>query len=448
MDDVIRRLQRISELIKTNLSSHSRKVNIAKIILDISRVQEKNRKNKLQLNSDSITWNTISSQEFVPKSFCQEDCPTGMFRSVTTPCCWKCLKCPTGTISSQINDMNCTECPQGQTPDESRSECLDLPEIEIKWSSLASVLVIMFAVIGFLLVAICSFILYRQRMTPLVKASNRELSAILMFTITTSFSVSILSLAKPTDFICTLVNCVSSMVLVTFISVLVIKTMKILSAFQINVIAKRFKEFILSTKSQSLLVLLFILPQVIFLTLWVALDSPHQRRILQPVEGMIFLSCSLHQSSTGLTLQIVISVYISFLAVVCTFYAFKARSLPENFNEARYIGFSMYILLLSSVGYLPINIGLYGSYATNLKCAMTLLSCYGILTCMFFPKIYVIILKPEQNTHQAVSSQVSEFSFNNFFRGKITTVSPQKPDHVSHQKQLHLEFASVSSLTD
>ena len=405
---------------------------------------EKNRKKKLELNIGSIRWNTISNQTFVPKSFCHEDCPKGTFRSVTTPCCWECLKCPTGTISSRINDMNCTECPQGQSPDDSRSECLDLPEIEIKWSSLASVLVIVFAVIGFLLVAICSFILYKFRMTPLVKASNRELSVILMSTITTSFCVSILSLAKPTSFMCSLVNGLRSMVLVTFISILVIKTMKILSVFQINVIAKRFKEFILSTKSQSLLVLLFILPQVLFLTLWIALDSPRQRRIFQPVEGMYLLSCSLHQSSTGMALQIVISVYTSFLAVVCTFYAFKARSLPENFNEARYIGFSMYILLLSSVGYLPINIGRYGSYATNLKCAMSLLSSYGILTCMFVPKIYVIILKPEQNTHQAVSSQVSVFSFSNFLRGKITTVSPSKPDAVGHQEQLDLEFASVS----
>ena len=63
---------------------------------------------------------------------------------------------------------------------------------------------------------------------------------------------------------------------------------------------------------------------------------------------------------------------------------------------------------------------------------------------MFVPKIYVIILKPEQNTHQAVSSQVSVFSFSNFPRGKITTVSPSKPDAVGHQEQLDLEFASVS----
>lgn len=29
------------------------------------------------------------------------------------------------------------------------------------------------------------------------------------------------------------------------------------------------------------------------------------------------------------------------LIILCTVYAFKTRNLPENFNEARYIGFTM-----------------------------------------------------------------------------------------------------------
>ena len=136
-------------------------------------------------------------------------------------------------------------------------------------------------------------------------------------------------------------------------------------------------------------------------------------------------------------------MYSLFLAVVCTFYAFKARSLPENFNEARYIGFSMYILLLSSVGYLPINIGLKGSYATNLTCALTLVSSYGLLTCMFGPKIYVILRQPEQNTQEAVSSQVSQYSFRIFRKGK-TAVAPMQSDSAINQKCSHLEVDSAT----
>lgn len=410
---------------------------------------EKGRKQKLQLNDTNIKWNTISSQTVSPRSFCHKDCQAGTFLSLTTPCCWECIKCPAGTVSTHLNDVNCTECPRGQMPDEGRSKCLDLPEVEFVWSSLTSVLVILFATIGLFLVTICTVILYKHRETPLVKAANRELSSILMVTVAMSFSVSVLSLAKPTNFTCGLVHCWRSTVLVTFISILILKTMKILSAFRINVIAERFKKFILAAKSQTFLVLVLISIPGMLISLWIALDSPRQERIIQPMEGTVLLSCSLHQSSVGMTFQIAISVYTSFLAVVCTFYAFKARTLPENFNEARYIGFSMYILLLSSVAYYPLDIGLTGSYATNLTCAMTLLSSYGLLTCMFGPKMYVILRHPEQNTHEAVSSQVSEYSFNSTPKRKIGI----SPVHVqsnmrNNQEHLHEEFASVSSLTN
>ena len=146
--------------------------------------------------------------------------------------------------------------------------------------------------------------------------------------------------------------------LVRFILILILKTMKILSAFQISVIAESFKKFILSAKSQAFLVLALNFVPGMFLSFWIALDAPTQERIIRPVQGTVLLSCSLHQSSTEMSLQIAISVYTSFLAVVCTFYAFKARTLPKKFNETRYIGFSMYILLLLSVAYYPIDIGL------------------------------------------------------------------------------------------
>ncbi|PFX25786.1 Metabotropic glutamate receptor 3 [Stylophora pistillata] len=405
----------------------------------------KSRKPRLHLNVSKIMWNTMTSA-FFPKSYCQEDCPAGTSRSITTPCCWKCLRCPDGAISTRVNEANCTECPRGQMSNKERSKCLDLPEVEVSWSSLASVLVILFSSIGFLLIASCSFIFHKHRKTPLVKAANRELSAILMLSITMSFVASILSLVKPTDFMCGLIYCWKSMVLVTFISVLIIKTMKILSAFHINVVAERFKKFILVTKKQTVNVLVLLFPPTALFVLWFTLDSPYQRRIIQANEGTSLSTCSLHQSAVGMSFQVVISVYTSLLALACTYYAFKARTLPENFNEARYIGFSMYILLLSSGAYLPIDIGLKGAYATNLTCALILVASYGLLTCMFGPKIYAILITPEQNTHHAVSSQVLHYSFGLFRKGKVA-VAPAKSDASCNKQNMQLEFSSTTQVT-
>ena len=208
--------------------------------------------------------------------------------------------------------------------------------------------------------------------------------------------------------------------------------------------AERFKTFILATKRQTFIVLVLIFPPAVFSLLWIILDSPHQQWIIQTNEGSILLSCSLYQSSVGMSFQIAISVYTSLLAATCTYYAFKARTLPENFNEARYIGFSMYILLLSCVAYLPIDIGLKGSHATNLTCTMILVSSYGLLLCMFCPKIYVILLKPEENTLQAVSSEVSDYSFRPSFKGK-TRVTPLNPYAPNSRKMLKSEFAFTSN---
>ncbi|XP_022790358.1 metabotropic glutamate receptor 3-like [Stylophora pistillata] len=401
---------------------------------------------EIQLKVSDIKWNTAAGYKIIPKSFCNRDCLAGEYRLPTTSCCWTCQKCPDGAVSTRVNDMNCTVCPRGQKPNEQRSKCLDLPEVEVIWSSPASVLIILFATVGLLLLAICSFILFKLRNTPLVKAANRELSSILLLTIAMSFSSSILSLSKPTSFMCSFLHCWRPMILVTIFSILIIKTMKILSAFQINVMAERFKTFILATKRQTFIVLVLIFPPAVFSLLWIIFDSPHQQRMIQTSEGSILLSCSLYQSSVGMSFQIAICVYTSLLAVPCTYYAFKARTLPENFNEARYIGFSMYILLLSCVAYLPIDIGLKGSHATNLTCTMILVSSYGLLLCMFCPKIYVILLKPEENTLQAVSSEVSDYSFRPSFKGK-TRVTPLNPYAPNSRKMLKSEFASTSNST-
>ena len=383
---------------------------------------EKGREKPLRLDNKNIVWNTLESQSsmITPKSFCHEDCPPGTFQSKTTPCCFECIKCPVGTLSTEPNSFNCTECPQGQFPDESRSKCFDLPEVELAWSSTTSVLVILFGTVGMALVALCGVILYKHRKTPIIKAANRELSLILLIAIFLSFIVSILSLAKPTNSMCGSRIFLRSTLLTTFISILILKTIKLLSAFRINIVAEGFKKFILTAKSQSLLVLALLSLHLFFLLFWFALDPPRQKRTTQQMEGTILLSCLFHHSPIGKTFQIAITFYTSFLAIVCTVYAFKARSLPENFNEARYIAFSMYILLLSAVAYYPLDIGLSASHATNLTAAGTLLSSYGLLGCMFAPKIYVIFQKPEQNTVVAVSSQVSEFAFCGNQRNRIS----------------------------
>jgi hypothetical protein len=45
------------------------------------------------------------------------------------------------------------------------------------------------------------------------------------------------------------------------------------------------------------------------------------------------------------------------LIALCTLYAIKTRNVPENFNEAKFIGFAMYTTCVIWVAFVPIYFG-------------------------------------------------------------------------------------------
>ena len=105
--------------------------------------------------------------------------------------------------------------------------------------------------------------------------------------------------------------------------------------------------------------------------------------------------------------------YLFVVAILCTYSATRVRNLPENFNEAKCIGFSMYILLLSWPTYYPVQSTLENWYVVIISSATLLLSAYGLLGCLFGPKLYVILLHPERNTRKNVKSSVASYTFSN-----------------------------------
>lgn len=80
---------------------------------------------------------------------------------------------------------------------------------------------------------------------------------------------------------------------------------------------------------------------------------------------------------------------------MCTLYAFKTRNVPENFNEAKFIGFTMYTTLVIWIAFVAIYLS--SDHKVTTLCLCISFSALFALFLLFLPRCYIIIFKPEKN---------------------------------------------------
>ena len=369
-----------------------------------------NKKNtpKLKVHLSRLRWRT----PFTPLSFCSSECLPGTRREKTEPCCWDCIKCPLGTVSTKVGSINCTKCDPETKSNEGRIRCEKLPFINITHLNVYGITITVVASLGIILILFVGGTYIKFFNTPVVKASNREVSFLLLFGISALFILAVLELSEPSHSLCTATFSWRYFVLNLCITVLFLKTMRIASVFEVDKLAQLFTPCYKTLTRQGIFLSGMNLGFICLLAMWIFLDPPRRNKITR-VDEYIFLVCRPFDTNVGLALFIAVCAYTLIVALLCTYYAFKARGIPENFNEAKYIGFSMYILLLSSLTYYPVLFAFESWYVTIVSCTTTLVTSFGMLGCMFGPRIYILFFQSQQNTIENVRSQVMNFSFSN-----------------------------------
>lgn len=125
---------------------------------------------------------------------------------------------------------------------------------------------------------------------------------------------------------------------------------------------------------------------------WLIIERPDIREIY-PYPLTAVLTCRVSTFSLIMSL-----VYNMVLIILCTWYAFKTRKIPENFNEAKYIGFTMYSTCIVWLAFLPIYFGTNNDYKVTVSCT---LKHTGIPTIGFFLGTdcqYVYVLEHQRNS--------------------------------------------------
>ncbi|XP_075061824.1 extracellular calcium-sensing receptor-like [Mixophyes fleayi] len=357
-------------------------------------------------NLSSLDWNTLNidnaaiiwaiGDKKVPQSKCSPSCTSG-FRKVTIPgkpsCCFECVPCPQGEISNKTDSVDCQECSWNMWPNLLQNMCLPrtiefLSYNEAMGINLATIAIFSSVVpIGILVV----FIHYRT--TPIVRANNWSLSCLLLISLCFCFLCSLAFIGYPQPEMCLLRQVAFGLIFSFCISCVLAKTITVVIAFKATRPGTRLRQWT-GTKVSYSVIAISVLIQVCICVMWLSCSPPFPEYDKQTQSGVIVISCN-----EGFPLAFWTMLgYLALLATVSFIVAFLARRLPDSFNEAKYITFSMLAFLSVWLSFIPASLSSRGKYTVAMEIFAILSSSWAVVVCIFFPKCFVILFRPDMNS--------------------------------------------------
>ncbi|XP_072006402.1 extracellular calcium-sensing receptor-like [Engystomops pustulosus] len=348
------------------------------------------------INTSAMQWS--SGNKTPPISICSESCPPG-FRKASRRdqpiCCFQCVPCPQGEISNQTDSVDCIRCPWNQWPNAQKNTCLQKTIEYLSYEETMGATLTSASSVSVLFPALILQLYIKFKVTPIVKANNYYLSCLLLVSLSLCFLCSLLFIGLPKFETCFLRQAGFGLAFTLCISCVLAKTIMVVLAFMASRPGSSLRRWT-SPKVSYIIIFLCTFLQFILCITWLSISPPFPQNNALVKPGVIIVECSEGSTIAFWTML----GYLFLLATISFIVAFLARRLPDNFNEAQFITFSMLAFLSVWISYIPATLSAQGKYTVAMEIFAILASSWALVICMFFPKCFIILLRPEMNTRE------------------------------------------------